>query len=110
VTGAAGMALVSVTLAGPVGSGGDAIGLAAASDPLSGVNMSLFGANDTLMTQPATQGLFKQWGIPMVRVPLRDACDPNDPGTKLNDAIWTKAMEAARATGATPVVIIRGPA
>jgi hypothetical protein len=79
---------------------------AAAHDPLFGVNMSFYDAHDHLATDSATQALFRDWGTPMVRVPLRDAFDG---GAKVTDGQLLTAMRAVRTVGATPVLVLRGP-
>ncbi|MGI5224607.1 choice-of-anchor Q domain-containing protein [Actinoallomurus sp. CA-142502] len=77
-------------------------------DPLLGVNMSFYGANDALVTQTGTRELFRSWGVPFVRVPLRDHFD--DAGkTPVGDDLLMSAMRAVKNVGATPLLIIRGP-
>ncbi|HEX6359034.1 hypothetical protein [Actinophytocola sp.] len=80
----------------------------AAADPPFGVNMSFYSANDTLVNSAATQKLLRDKGIPLVRVPLRGTFDGNP--TPIGDDLLLKVMRAAKNTGATPVLILRGPA
>ncbi|MEO3928868.1 hypothetical protein ABGB07_34175 [Micromonosporaceae bacterium B7E4] len=65
-----------------------------------GVNMSLYDANDSLVNDARTQALLSEWGVPLIRVPLRP---------ELDDATYLKAMRAVAAVGAKPMIIIRGP-
>jgi hypothetical protein len=75
--------------------------VAAPAAPLFGINMTLDkSGHDVLVDDSATQQVFRGWGIPLIRVPLR-------PG--LSDATYVKAMQAVKAVGATPMIIIRGP-
>lgn len=76
-------------------------------DPLFGGNMSFFGPDDAFVTQSATRELFRSWGVPIVRVPLRDRFTPDGP--PVTDDQWVSAMRAVRDIGATPMLIIRGP-
>ncbi|GAA0322225.1 right-handed parallel beta-helix repeat-containing protein [Actinoallomurus spadix] len=76
-------------------------------DPLFGINMSFFGADDAFVTQAATRELFRSWGVPIVRVPLRDRFKPDGP--PVTDDQWMSAMRAVRDIGATPMLIIRAP-
>ncbi|GAB3967451.1 hypothetical protein GCM10029978_034780 [Actinoallomurus acanthiterrae] len=71
------------------------------------MNMSFYGRDDTLLTSQSTQRLFSGWGVPFVRVPLRDHFGDNGP--QLADADWLAAMNAARQVGGKPVLILRGP-
>ncbi|WP_345363611.1 choice-of-anchor Q domain-containing protein [Actinoallomurus liliacearum] len=76
-------------------------------DPLFGVNMSFFGPGDAMVTRPATRELFRSWGVPIVRVPLRDRFSKN--GAPVGDDQLLSAMRAVRDIGATPMLILRGP-
>ncbi|MCO5967423.1 choice-of-anchor Q domain-containing protein [Actinoallomurus soli] len=78
----------------------------ATADPLFGVNMSFYGPDDAFVTRPQTRELFRSWGVPIVRVPLRDRFED---GTPVGDDQWLSAMRAVRDIGATPMLIIRGP-
>ncbi|MEV0407018.1 choice-of-anchor Q domain-containing protein [Actinoallomurus sp. NPDC050550] len=80
---------------------------ATAADPLFGVNMSFFGPDDALVGRPATRELFRSWGVPIVRVPLRDHFEGST--TPVGDDLLLSAMHAVRDIGATPMLIIRGP-
>jgi hypothetical protein len=72
-----------------------------AAPPIFGVNMSLYTAGDELATSAGTQALLRTWGVPLIRVPLRSG---------LSDAALTQAMQAVLAVGATPMLILPGPA
>jgi hypothetical protein len=78
-----------------------------AADPAFGVNMSFYSADDTLVNSEASQQLLRDKGIPLIRVPLRGTFDGNP--TLIGDDLLLKVMRAARNTGATPVLILRGP-
>ncbi|MFC4909357.1 hypothetical protein [Actinomadura gamaensis] len=78
----------------------------ATADPLFGANMSFYNANDSLATNADTQALFRSWGLPFIRVPLRAAFDG---GATVTDAQLLTALKAVRTVGATPVLILRGP-
>ncbi|GAA4636862.1 hypothetical protein GCM10023196_088300 [Actinoallomurus vinaceus] len=78
-----------------------------APDPLFGVNMSFFGPNDAMVGRPATRELFRSWGVPIVRVPLRDHFEGST--APVGDDLLLSAMHAVRDIGATPMLIIRGP-
>src|SRR6266545_3866397 len=101
------LALVAIALTASVASPGTsrtpvakAVPVAAASAPgVFGINMSLFTAEDQLATDSATQQTFRSWGVPYIRMPLRE---------ELDDAALTKGMQAIKAVGAAPVLIIRG--
>src|SRR5581483_10145330 len=74
---------------------------AATVSPVFGVNMSLLDGGDELATNPNTQALLRSWGVPLIRLPLRSG---------LADATLIAAMQAVLAVGATPMVILPGPA
>ncbi|MEU6539515.1 hypothetical protein [Streptomyces sp. NPDC047000] len=90
----------------PSGTAAPGTAAATASDPLLGVNMSFFDGADHLATDSATQTLFRGWGTPMVRVPLRSAFDD---GTAVTDAQLLTALRGVQAVGAAPVLILHGP-
>lgn len=69
--------------------------------PIFGINMSLYDNQDHLLTVPGTRRLFRQWGVPLIRVPLRAILD---------DSTLLGAMRAVRQVGAAPMLILRGPA
>ncbi|GAB3431317.1 hypothetical protein [Actinophytocola sediminis] len=77
-------------------------------DAAFGVNMSFYSAEDTLVTSEATQKLLRDKGVPLIRVPLRGNFDGDQ--EPIGDDLLLTVMRAAQATGATPVLILRGPA
>ncbi|HLH67310.1 MAG TPA: hypothetical protein VKV27_16590 [Solirubrobacteraceae bacterium] len=65
-----------------------------------GINMSLYDANDQLLTDPAVQSQFATMQVPYVRVPMR---------TNLSDQTLESALQVVKTIGATPLVIVPGP-
>src|SRR3954464_14910229 len=86
--------LAALALAVAAAALGGAIGAARATapptSPLLGVNMSFFGANDAMVTQKGTRDLFRSWGVPLVRVPLRDSFDGG--ASPIDDDLLVSAM------------------
>ncbi len=68
-----------------------------------GINLSMYGpgAPDQFVDDPATRALFASLAVPFVRVPIR----PGVPDQRL-----LAAMRSVSASGATPVIILHGPA
>ncbi|CAM3578189.1 hypothetical protein KIPE111705_15175 [Kibdelosporangium persicum] len=77
-------------------------------EPAFGVNMSFYSADDTLVNRETTQKLLRDKGVPLIRVPLRGNFDGNP--APIGDDLLVKVMRAAHNTGATPMLILRGPA
>jgi len=67
--------------------------------PIFGVNMPLFDANEQMITSMGVLNTVKSWQVPTIRMPFR---------TSLSDAVQLQALQAIKATGATPLVIIHG--
>jgi hypothetical protein len=74
---------------------------ASTGSPTFGTNLGLFGSSgaDQFVDDAATRAIFA--GVPFIRVPMRD---------NLSDARLTDAMRAVAVTGATPVIVLDGPA
>jgi hypothetical protein len=64
-----------------------------------GVNMPLFGANEQMITNAGTRTIFAAWNTPVVRMPFR---------ASLSDAIELQGLNAIKAIGATPLVVVHG--
>jgi hypothetical protein len=65
-----------------------------------GVNLSLYDTNDQIVNTYTTQQLLRQKRVPIIRMPFR---------IELPDAYEVRALQAIKAIGAIPLVIIYGP-
>lgn len=67
---------------------------------LYGVNMALYDTQDHLVNDPAKRELFRKYHVSVVRMPFR---------VSLPDSYEVKALQAIKAIGAVPLVILHGP-
>ncbi len=65
-----------------------------------GVNLAMYDTSDEVVNDPSTQAVMRSYGVPIIRMPFRST---------LSDAYETQAMQAIRAIGALPLVIVHGP-
>lgn len=73
----------------------------APTEPLTyGVNLAMYDTSDDVVNDPSIQAEMRSYGVPIIRMPFR---------TTLSDAYETQAMQAIRALGALPLIIVHGP-
>ncbi|HVM66051.1 MAG TPA: hypothetical protein VMU14_14390 [Acidimicrobiales bacterium] len=91
-------ALLAMALTGCNTNGGGA-GSNSGNKAVFGLNIPLFDANEQMITNTGTRTIFAAWNTPVVRMPFR---------ASISDAVELQALNAIKAIGATPLVVVHG--